>query len=195
MSQVSGSFSLNQVKIIEEAMSNIVNIRGYTTEKIDEELMQTLYRAFGYGPSVANHQPWEIFQLDETQKKVIVEATLDPFLTENSFFGQPWIENVPEVLVVFMDQRRSEARIGERGQLFSKEDIFAAIQNMRIVASLSGLGTSVIREFDSNRLKKVLNIPRPYHPIAIVAIGYPDEEPELPPRFDVSDFVHKGEIT
>lgn len=180
---------------VERAMFNIVNIRNYKTEHISEEIMQMLYQGFSYGPSVANHQPWEILQLHESQKKEIVEATLDPFLTENSFFGQTWIENAPVVLIVFMDQRRSEARIGERGHIFSKQDIFSAIQNMRVVASLNGLGTSVIREFDSKRLKEMLQVPRTYHPIAIVTVGYPDEEPELPPRFDVSDFVHKGEIT
>lgn len=182
--------------LIETAMSKVVNVRNYQNEEINDEMLKKLFEVFGAGPSVANHQPWEILILDQKQKKEVIQATLDPLLSKDSYYGQPWIEHAPVVFVVMIDRRRSEARVGDIGLTFSKQDIFAALQNLRIFATLNGLGTSVVREFDMERLKKVFNLPKSYLPIGIVTVGYIDEEElELPPRLKIADFVHKGWIS
>ena len=56
-------------KLIETVMDKVVNVRDYTNDSIDDEIMNTLFKAFGYGPSVANHQPWEIMLLDKNNKR------------------------------------------------------------------------------------------------------------------------------
>lgn len=176
------------------SMENIVNIRDFTDDSIDEETIEKLFQAFIYGPSLANQQPWECLLVNKTQQQEMVRATLDPFMTENSHNGQSWIASTPFVFVVLLDRRRAEARLGKKGMDFSEQDVFASIQNFRLAAYLEGLGTSVIREFDTECLKDILRIPKSFVPIAIMAMGYPSKDVQLPERFTIDDIVHKERI-
>lgn len=187
--------SVDEYKNIAALMEKIVNVREFNSKKISKELVENLFRAFSYGPSLANQQPWECLLINEGQKKEIIRATLDPFLTKDSYNGQPWIAGAPLVFIVLVDNRRAQARLGEVGKMFAIQDTFSALQNLRIVAHLQGLATSVAREFDYECLKKILQIPVAYEPIAIVAVGYSEKEVELPPRFNIKDFVHRERIT
>ncbi len=44
------------------------------------------------------------------------------------------------------------------------------------------MGTVFVGSFDEEKVSKILQIPKNLHPIAIVPVGYPAEEPEIPPR-------------
>lgn len=176
-----------------ESMNQIVNVRDYEKKDISNEIIADLLKAFSYGPSLANQQPWEIFIIkDENQKKKLVEATLDPFFLKNSYGGQPWIINAPIILVVFIEIRRALARIGDQGREIAMEDTFCAIQNFRIIAALNSLRTAAVREFDKKRVKESLNAMWYMEPVAILTVGNSLVQPEIPPRFNQKDFVHWG---
>lgn len=177
-----------------EVMKYVVNVRHFKKQPVEQYKLNTLFEAFSYGPSLANQQPWEILELSDGQVQKVVQATLDPFFTQGSENGQPWLKNAPYACVILNDVRRVEARLGRIGHHFSLEDTFSAIQNLRIYALLLGLGTSVVREFNPELLKRVLDIPHVYEPICILVVGYPQETPELPPRFKYQEIVHKGAV-
>jgi 5,6-dimethylbenzimidazole synthase len=174
-------------------MNVVVNVRDYEQKEIPEEMIDQLFDAFAMGPSLANHQPWELLRIDELSKrKEVVAATLDPFLTPESLGSQQWLEHVPLLIVVTIEKRRSLARLGELGEIFSIQDTFSAIQNFRLLASYYSIGTSVVREFNSEVLKRNLNLPWYLEPIAVLAAGYSTSEAEIPPRLARTDFVHGG---
>ena len=174
-------------------MDVIVNVRDYEEKEIPDDVIKNVLTAFSYGPSLANQQPWELFHVQkDDQKERLVEATLDPFLTENSHGGQSWIINAPLIYVVFLEKRRTLARLGNLGQEFAVEDAFCAVQNFRLAAAIQSLSTAVIREFDKAKLKEGLGSAWYLEPIAILTAGYSSAQLELPPRFTPKDFVHKG---
>ncbi|MFD1038424.1 nitroreductase family protein [Virgibacillus byunsanensis] len=175
-------------------MKQVINVRNFSDQKIETYKLNILFEAFSYGPSLANQQPWEVLELSTEQISKVVQATVDPFFTDGTENGQAWLKDAPYVCVVLNDIRRSEARLGEIGTKIASQDSFSALQNLRVFAQLEGLGTSVVREFDSKRLKKVLRLPKAFSPVAIVAIGYPIDRPELPPRLTYTDFVHEGGV-
>lgn len=175
-------------------LQQIVNIRSYKSDEVPNKDLRDLLEAFRLAPSMANHQPWEMLILDSNQKESVVEATLDPLFTKGSNHGQPWVANVPVAFVVMIDLRRSEARIGEEGVNLSMQDTFSAIQNFRVMAIIKGLATSVVREIDVKQLKKVLSIPNSFLPVAIVTVGYPNIEVELPPLLSVDEITHEGKV-
>lgn len=179
-----------------KSMENIVNIRKFTSQmEVEQSKLQLLYKSFSFGPSLANQQPWELLELERKQIKKIAALTLDPFFTEGSEGAQAWLVDTPHVFLILNDRRRSEARIGKKiGKDVATQDSFAALQNLRILAQLMGLGTSVIREFHGEKVQEALAIPKVLLPVALVAVGYPSSEPEIPPRFNVTDFVHKGGV-
>jgi 5,6-dimethylbenzimidazole synthase len=176
-----------------QGMDQIVNVREYETESIKEDIIDQLLKAFSLGPSLANIQPWELVVLrNPEEKQNAVHASLDPFLTKDSFGAQQWIQDAPFVMVACIEKRRALARIGDEGEIFSIQDLFSAIQNFRLLAILKGLSTSVVREFDQLQLKENLNLPWYVEPHAIVTAGYSDAQLEIPPRFKVREIVHGG---
>ena len=58
-------------------------------------------------------------------------------------------------------------------------DAGAAIQNMLLKAYSMGLGACWLGSFDRARLREQLNLPGRFLPLYLVALGYPDETPEL----------------
>jgi 5,6-dimethylbenzimidazole synthase len=176
------------------SMERIVNVRGYENKPIEDELIKKLLTAFSMGPSLANIQPWELVVLrTEEDKQKAVLASLDPFLSINSHGAQQWIQAVPFVMVACIEERRALARIGEEGHIFSIQDLFTALQNFRLLASINDIGSSVVREFDKAKLKELLSLPWYVEPQAIITAGYSKAQLEMPPRFQVRDIIHGGE--
>jgi nitroreductase len=52
-----------------------------------------------------------------------------------------------------------------------------------LVAYSLGLGTVWVGSFDEKEVGKILNLPDTIRPVAIVPVGYPDENPPPPERF------------
>jgi 5,6-dimethylbenzimidazole synthase len=180
-------------KSLLEAMTSIVNIRSYMDRPIPERVEEELFYAFSLGPSLANTQPWELIVIeDQEQRRKVANATLDPFLSKNSYGGQSWITKVPLLFIVTIEKRRALSRLGEAGMGFAIQDTYSAIQNFRLVCAIHSLSTSCVREFDGQSLQSHLELPWYLESVAIIAAGYSEEEKEIPPRLAVPDFVHRG---
>lgn len=181
------------ISAIVKSMDEIVNVRNYTDKPIPKEIENEMLYAFSVAYSSGNAQPWEllIIESDEQYKKVI-DSTLDPDLNENSYGAQQWIVKAPLVIIVMIDKKRALARLGEKGYIFSIEDVSFAIQNFRVVAHLHHLKTACVREFDEEKLKDKLGLPWYIEPIAILTAGYGERKKGLPPRFQISDIVKRG---
>lgn len=182
-----------QVKRLKYLMADVVNVRSFRPEPVPREVVDDLLDAFRLGPSAANVQPWEIITVDnEEQRRQVVEATLDPFLSPSSVGGQVWVAQAPFLAVLCLDRKRAEARVGAPGFVGSVGDAYAALQNLRLLANALGLRTAVVKEIDPSRLAQVMGLPWTVEPIALVAAGYSDAVLERPPRFEIPDFVHRG---
>jgi len=90
-----------------------------------------------------------------------------------------------------MDQRRAKVRFGERGSEFALLDIGAAISNLMLGAWNHGLKGCNLREFDQNKMREILEIPKDVLPLALVALGYSNQDKAVPPTLELEDFVHK----
>lgn len=169
-------------------MNMIINVRSYLEAPVPEQALNEVFHAFTLGPSLANTQPWELLLVTTSEEREkLIAATLDPFLSPDSYGGQAWLKCAPVIVVVMLEKRRALVRLGERGEIFAIQDTFSAIQNARLSAAVHGLSTSVIREFDPQILHKNLELPWYIEPIAILTIGYSEEEKEIPPRLTVAE--------
>lgn len=122
-------------------------------------------------------QSWEfIIVKKEDKRKKLVELSLD----------QEFIKQAPVVVVACANEKRSKRRYGERGELYSKLDTAAAIQNMLLAAYSLELGSIWVGAFNEELVKGFLDIPEYVKVIAIIPIGYPAEKTPAPPRFDIN---------
>lgn len=155
---------MDLLKIIKNRRS----IRKFQSKEIPENLIEKLIEALIWAPSAGNLQSRKFyFVFDLKIKKKLAEAALN----------QPFIAQVPLVIVGCTDNRISQC-YGERGEkLYSICDVSVSIQNMMLVAYSEGLGSVWIGAFEENRVSEILNLPRNLKPICILPIGYPAEKP------------------
>ena len=70
------------------------------------------------------------------------------------------------------------------------QDCSAATQNILLTAHAIGLGGVWLgvhpREERIAGVRDLLGLPEEVHPVSIVVLGYPNEQPETPERFDLA---------
>ena len=149
------------------------SIRGFKNQDVSKEQLMKLIEAAQSAPSGGNCQPWHFY--------VIKDKKLQADIKEKAC-GQGWILTASAFIVVCAEGSRSASSYGERGRdLYSIQDTAAAVQNILLCAKDMGLGTCWCGAFDESKLSEILNLPEKFRPIAIVPIGYPEND-SYPPQ-------------
>jgi nitroreductase len=87
------------------------------------------------------------------------------------------IVQAPVVIVVCADPEVAGARYEDRGRtLYCFQDTAAAVENIVLAAASFDLGTCWIGAFRETDVRKALNLPFNLRPVAMVPIGYPNQE-------------------
>lgn len=116
-------------------------------------------------PSACNIQPWEFIVVSE-------EPLIEEIKNSIEKYGN---YNAPLIIVVC-----SYSKFIPWENDIGIIDCSAAIENMLIAATSMDLGSVWIGGFNADSIRKILDIPNEVHPIGVVYIGYPAENP--PPR-------------
>lgn len=171
-----------------ETINNILNrqtIRSYKNEQITDAELDILMQVAKKAPSGRNKQPCYLrfvqnkAMLDEmnTDFKELVGYDTPAY---TRWDVNPVYHNAPTFAVIFSEDN-------------SQMDAGLMCENICIAAQSLGLGTCIIGSvgqlFDDgndagNKWKRAWNIPEGYKFMIAIAIGYPDEKPEMKPRFD-----------
>ena len=81
----------------------------------------------------------------------------------------------------------------ERGQLDGvRENLGIISQTLCLKAWELGLGSVIIGSFDHKAAEELLGVPEGVELVALIALGYPDQDPPAPKRREVGEFVHFG---
>lgn len=156
------------------------SIRSFKKGKVGDELIVKVLDAARWAPSGGNIQPWR-FIVVKDEKMVRLIKMFSPGL-----FGEP-----PVVIVVCSDKREAYRKGGEIGRDYlSIVDCAMATQNILLAAYALGLGTCVVKSFNSQAVKKILKLPDHVEPELLVTLGYPLETPKPPPRKPLNEIVY-----
>ena len=136
--------------------------RSFKKKEVAPELVRDLLRAAMQAPSAANEQPWHFVVID------------DPDLLERIPAIHPYAAMAAEAPVAILV-------CGEPGREKHDgmwiQDCAAATENILLAAHGLGLGGVWVgvypREERMAPLRKLLHIPEPVLPFALVPIGYP----------------------
>ena len=157
------------------------SIRKYLDKPVEHEKLEVIVRAGINAPSGMNRQPW-IVRVVEDQKliadvtEVFKKVNPDQVSREKDFKNM--FRNAPNLICVCTPTNGGDLDAGLLGE------------NMMLAAQSLGLGTCClggpVRFLNTNADAKFfldrLDIPEGYKLNYILAIGYPDEQPEAKPR-------------
>ena len=144
------------------------SVRKFTGKSIDQELLEKLLAAAMSAPSACAKDPWRFIVVEDPERLKAVADGLPngKFLTDAA-----------AGIIVCGDLERAHG--GELSYLL--QDCSAAMENLLLAASLSGLGGCWLgvhpREDRVAHLRRLFSLPSTILPVGIAALGYPAENP------------------
>lgn len=157
------------------------SVRAFTDKPVPEALLRQLVELANWAPSAGNLQARDFIVVRDAATRSALARAAD----------QVELAQAAAVLVVCTNARRI-GKYGVRGrELFSIQDAAAATQNFLLAAHESGLGAVWMGSFDEEAVRKILGIPGYARPVALVAVGWPAENPPPPKRLPLTEVLHK----
>ena len=172
--------------LILENITTMGQVKKFMKNDVDNENIDKLLEAARWTQSAGNHQPWEFIVLrDKKVKDSIADSCQEG----------PWVKQAPVLIVACVNMRLAHSLYGERGEkLYGIQDVAASIENMLIAANAIGLGTNWIRAFSEPEVSQKLGCQEFVRPSAIIAVGWPAEEPAKKERHGIKQFVHEDQF-
>ena len=164
------------------------SIRKFKPDSIEHSLLESLISAASYSPSWKNSQITRYIAIEDSS---ILSSIINDYTQEHN---SNIIKQTPMLIAVtFVKGRSGFERDGsystkkvDRWQMF---DIGAACQTYCLAAHEAGLGTVIMGIWDEDGITSLLNIPDDQELGALIAIGWPDIDPEAPKRKSVSELL------
>lgn len=159
--------------------------RKFKDKPVEEEKIQAMLKVAQLAPTAVNFQPQRILVLTDKEKITSLDTNK---CTRYTF-------NAPLMMVVCYDTEKSWKR---RCDDHDEGEIDASIITTHIMleAYELGLGCTWVGAFNPEIAKEVLNIPENYNVVALLPIGYPDEEPSAKhsERIAIEEFTFRNEF-
>lgn len=172
-----------------ECLTGRRSIRNFKPDTISHELLASIIETASYSPSWKNTQ---------TVRYIAVEGDLKNQIAAECYSLFPGnahaAANAPMLIVL----TAIKGRCGfERDGSFSTSkkdswqmfDAGIAAQTFCLAAWEQGLGSVIQGLYDEEKIINLLNIPDDQELIALIPVGYPDEEPVAPRRKSVDDLL------
>ena len=171
-----------------EAIKKRRSVRKYKSDQVEDEKLINVLEAARWAPSWANTQCWQfiIIKDGETKKK----------LSETLAKGNPSIESVIKAPIILAACGKKGVSgfykgsyVTDKGEYWYMFDVALAMQNLVLAAHALGLGTVHVGRFDARKAAEILQLPEGIVVVEMTPLGYPDREPRVSPREELSEFV------
>ena len=164
-----------------KAINDRRSVRHYLDLPVEFEKVGHVLNAGRMAPSAGNLQDWKfIIVVEPAQKLKVAEACLQQY----------WVAQAPVLIVVVSESNKSERYYGKRGdEMYSTLNAGACIQNMLLAAHGIGLGACWVSAFIDDTMEKILELDEDITTRAVITLGYTDEKPAMPLKFQLHDLV------
>jgi nitroreductase len=191
---------------LHKLMSNRRSVRRFRSDVPDRRLIESILASATTAPSASNKQPWRFFVVQNREKidciatavRAAVERIAlaiepqfeDSFRAYGDYFTR--FENAPVVIVPLYrpltilsnlvgprigkdDEQRIHAMERDSGLIGTS----LAIQNLLLAAYAAGLAASGMTGplVAVDAIREILRVPPSWQVVALIPIGFPDEEP------------------
>lgn len=164
--------------------------RKFTDQKVDRALVEKLISLAAYAPSWKNTQISRYIAIEDPGIKGDIVERFCPPGTNN-----PYIISTCPVLIAqtFVKNRCGYERDGsystDRADGWQFYDCGIAAQTLCLAAHDLGLSTVIMGVFDRKGLQEYLALPQDQELMALIALGYPADQPDAPRRKDVDTLL------
>ena len=175
--------------------NNRTTIRNYSSQKIDNELLNDMLLAASHAPTTGGMQLYSVVITQDNE----IKQRLMP-----CHFNQPMVAEAPVVLTFCADfnrfvkwcrQRNAEPGFDNLQSLMSAIlDVTIFAQQFNTIAEMQGLGCCYIgtTTYNPQQIAQVLHLPQLVVPIVTLTVGYPDQSvpPVVTERLPLRGIVH-----
>ena len=168
------------------------SIRSYKPTPVEKADLEKILEAGRLAPSWANTQTWRFIVVTDSKAKSDLADSANPAGSRNNTV----VKQAPLVIAACAELNRAGFRDGKA--VTDKEgywfmfDLGIAMQNMVLEAEELGIGTLYIGAFDAKKAAAELGVPEGYACIALLPMGYANEQPEARPRKAMTEIVYQG---
>ena len=156
-----------------EAIKTRRSIRRFKNKEVTPELLEEIIEAGMYAPSARNEQPWHFMVISDRLLK-------DKLMKAHPYAGM--LDQAPLAILVCGDTKL------ETSKGYWPIDCSASTQNILLAAHAAGLGAVWLgvhpRQERKEAIRNIFSLPSNIEPFALIALGYPDEQKEMPNRFN-----------
>ena len=166
------------------------SIRKYEDKPIDEAVLREIAEMAAYAPSWKNVQPTSYIAITDSETKAKIAESCG---RAYEFNGKTTDRAAAVIAVVTQKGISGFEKDGSFST--SKEDRWEvfdagiATQTFCLSAYEKGVGTCIIGIFNEDEIKEILGLSDDYGIAAIIAAGYPEKEPAMPPRKSVDELI------
>lgn len=150
------------------------SIRRFKREPIDMKIILRVLDIARWAPSARNRQPWEFIIITDENTLKLLGSLAPP--------TRPLL-GAPAAIAIVVDPNLAP--------LTHLVDGACTTMYILLAAHALGLGAVWINALRyQDEIRKILHIPRDKVPMAIVALGWPNESPPPRPRKELRDLVY-----
>lgn len=165
------------------------SIRKFKDTPVDHDLLAGIVEMASYAPSWKHTQTVRYIAVEGDMKDRIGNECTSTFPQNGAVItGAPML-----IAVTVIKNRCGYERDGSfttpRKDTWQMFDAGVASQTFCLAAHEQGLGTVIVGIFDQSKIEELLEIPEDRELVALIPIGYPDEEPKAPRRKPVDDLL------
>ncbi len=174
-------------------------VRSFAPEPVPFELLHRLCALSMCAPTKSDLQQRDIVIVDDAplRRQILLPLAEGPI-------GQPWLKDVPALLIFCGNNRRQRLWHEWRGKPFANDHLDAffnagvdaaiALTAFVLAAEAQGLGTcpiSAIRNLAA-AISELLHLPRHVFPVTGLAVGWPVAAPKQSMRLPLDVTVHRN---
>ena len=166
------------------------SIRNYKEEQIPQDVIKEVVEIARFAPSWKNTQiaRYYVVQTPELKQKIAESCVMGFTYNTGTLTKAPAL-----VVVAYVEKRSGFERDGScttsKGSDWEMFDAGIATQTFCLAANEKGLGTCIMGIFDDKAVAEAINLPEGQKVGALIAVGYPAEEPAAPARKEVEQLV------
>lgn len=167
---------------LQKAIETRRSIRKFSSKEVTEDIIKEIVNTAKFAPSWKNTQVTRYYAIkNEDIKQQIVDTMPD--------FNKTAVQTADVVIISSVLKARSGYnRQGEfdtnKGKGWQMYDCGLSNMLFTLKANELGLGTVIMGLYDEETIKKIINLPETEEIISVIALGYPEENPEMPKRKD-----------
>ncbi len=177
-----------------ELLNKHITIRKFSNKEVDDNLINSIVYSGTRASTTGNMQLYSVvIAKDRNQREKLAPC----------HFNQPVAANAPVLLTFVADfnrfvnwcnYRRAKAGYNNFLSFFTAAiDTMLFAQNVCVAAENNGLGICYLgtTTYNAKEISSILELPKLTFPVTTVALGYPDENPELADRIPVEGIIHR----